>query len=701
VTADEKKIERTAQRLIVEARRGYGSPPQFGNWKALWDAKVDRIEINGGSRPSVATIWFPSARWNENLGILWGDNIRILTEKDVVVFAGFVTSYLSDFSGGTERSPAYERNAIVCQSYRWLLAATSPIYGQSIRGPDDYKSYGTDEQQPIANSCIFASGRRAIFNADGRPNRDPTLLKLETCEIPIFADPDIAEFWTARDMLRYVMSPPLNKAYDYLPISDPNQLPGIDHNDWEKVLNHIIVDGLSVIEAVELICKHIGWSFREDYEEDGNVLFNFYKVGIADKHTLHAPAVGENIESAVARGKKLLWSMSLAQDIAAVVNKPWGLGAPHRFEFTAELVPAWKDDDLEPDESEEYANLFFTEADLQAMTDPNSKSYYKYYHPRGSSFRRNVGRKWALNESGRYSKSSNYDRGMPFEFKDIIPAKYILDKTGKRLYAPVNRQLLPALTVDKDTLSSVGIKVEFSFDGGSTWQIIPAAISSSKDECAIYIDEANLAELVDEAEGTISGGDLDGIQLNYWTSLCDDILNERPFKDGEWKTRIRITASIQLDQRLRKFPEPSPASGSPFLHRQIYDFSEKYGLIKRTESSIYAPSSPPADSDLPAWEIDSGDWFDKHLQAVRDANEDMSVSGQFTLERMWFDVFAIGDCITKITGRNYNLWAGYVYQSGKKAEKVTYPEIIQIIYLPDAQKMKLITRDLRFAEVVL
>jgi len=69
--------------------------------------------------------------------------------------------------------------------------------------------------------------------------------------------------------------------------------------------------------------------------------------------------------------------MDLAEDIAAVVNKPWGLGAPHRFEFTAELAPAWLGSDLDPDTTESNANLFFTEAQLQEMTDPNAKSYYK------------------------------------------------------------------------------------------------------------------------------------------------------------------------------------------------------------------------------------------------------------------------------------------------------------------------------------
>ena len=162
---------------------------------------------------------------------------------------------------------------------------------------------------------------------------------------------------------------------------------------------------------------------------------------------------------------------------------------------------------------------------LQDITSPNDKDYYKYYHPRGSNFLRNVGRKWALNEAGRYS--ATHDRGMPFDFTTVIDPAYLINSKGKRVYGPFNRQLLPCLTMDKDSLNSIGIMLEFSFDGGSSWQSIPAAVSSLSDECGIYIDEANLAELVDQAEGTITGGPLDGVQLNYWTSLCDDIINGR------------------------------------------------------------------------------------------------------------------------------------------------------------------------------
>ena len=53
-----------------------------------------------------------------------------------------------------------------------------------------------------------------------------------------------------------------------------------------------------------------------------------------------------------------------------------------------------------------------------------------------------------------------------------------------------------------------------------------------------------------------------------------------------------------------------------------------------------------------------------------------------------------GDSIEKITGRGVSL-------SAALNNSKVYPEIIQVLYLPEVQKTKLITRDLRFTEVVL
>jgi len=724
--ADARNIHRYAQRLVVEFKPGVGAPPSFGDvWHPLWGAKIDRIEINRDVKSSTAAIWFPDYRWNEDAGLVWGDMVRIRTDElaasdRTVLFVGFVTARLPAFSGGSEQSMSdgrgakpYERCAFLCQDFRWLLASTSVITGQYARGRDDYDDWGLPTQHAISDECTWFGGRRTIFNADGKPNSDPIVYQLHDsshnylCDVPIFAnpstDPDVAIPWTARDMIHYILAMH-NFAYQYLPIDDPGELVGLDDSDWDMVLNHIVVDGLNLMEAVHLICKHIGWGFRQENTNNGTVTLLFYKPGGAVEHVrddehptilhrLHAPDVGEAITTPVAAGRKLLWSMELAEDIAGVVNAPWGLGSPQRFEFSAELVPAWPDEELVPDDSGGYANLFFTEAELGEMTSPNDKPYYRYYHARGDEFRRHVGRKWVLNETGRYSRSP-YDRGMPFDFTSVIPAGYIYDSAGKRIYGPFNRRLLPCLTVDNEMVNSVGIILRFSFNGGAAWQVIPCAIIGLTEECGVWIREANLAEIIDQAQGTIAEGPLAGKALNLWTSLADDIVAGAIFKDGEWRTRLQVTASVQMDRRLAKVSPPSSASGSPFYHSAIYDFSEKWGLQKRSSASIFDGGS------LSTADIDSSLYLARHIDAIRAENEDMSISGRFTLERLWLGDgrgvpdFMIGDGIERITGREYDLSISF-------GGGAVYPEVVQIVYLPDAQKMELITRDLRFVKMTL
>jgi len=713
--ADAVNMDRIAQRLVVEVRHGYASPPRFpARWNAVWGAKVDLIEINCGSKPSTARISFPDRRWNAQSALLAKGNIlRIRTDEHFaaqrcVLFQGPITARSAGFSGGMGAaaggfSASHESNVLTCRDYRWLIAATSPLVGQYVRGPDDYIDYGTPAQTPIDSGCTWLSGRRMIFNPDGRPNKDPCLLKMillaGPCEVPIFAPPD-AQFWSARDMIRHCLSPLHNRAASYLPWTDPNDLPGLADTDFDSVLNNIVVDSLNAIEAVELICKHLGWSFREEYNADGPMLV-FFKPGRAAgysrsadrliiRHYLHAPAVGENISAAVAAGAKMLWSMAIHEDISNVVNLPSGLGSPHRFEFTAELVPAWLDTELVPDTGAALDNLFFTDSDLQSHTAPNILPYYRYYHIRGAAFRRNVARQWCLNESGRYSYS--FDRGMPFDFATVIPADHILKKGGARLYAPFKRQLLPCLTLDKESLNSIGIIVEFSFDGGATWQVLPCTIGSLPDECGIYIADPNLCEMADQSEGTISGGVLDGVQLNYWSSLCDDSVNSRSFKAGQWRTRCRVTASVQIDRRIARYAGYFSTAGSPFAQTRVHDFSSMYHLRKRTFASIYD------DGPLPADQLDSTGLITDHLDALRQAYHHTAISGLFVLDRLWAGDgsgspdFLIGDGIEGITGRRYPLWS-------RLGDHNVYPEIVQIAYRPDEQRMQLVTRDLRLVEV--
>ena len=732
MTYDQYNQDRTAEDLLAEFAPGSGTGESigYGEWRPLYDGRVDLIEINLGKTPSRCKISFPSYRWQADTGLKSGDRVRIRTsdpkEADkVCLFSGFVTNLRSGFTGGTESDPARERNAVLCLDHRWLLGVTSIVTNVLARSRVDHSYYGAANQAVIADyKLTVLNGRRVIFNERridklGRSsgpavgNKDPDELRVkkgtdDLCFIPIFSGQPNAEPWTAGEMVRYLLAYPMNRAYEQLPIEDPADLVGLDSADWDTQLNHVVADGLSVIDAVDLIAQKIGWTFREDYDNEGTASLVFFKhntTGNFDSqsrdpnpivsHLLYAPAAAESISDVVATGEKLLWQMDLDEDISRVVNYPIGRGAPEKFETTFELVPAWLDSRLVPVTSP-LTDLFFLEADLQEMTAPNEKDYFKYYHVQGSSFRPEVGRKWALNEIGTYSASfgSSYDRGAPFDFSTVIDRAYTEFSDGRERYCPFPRQFLPPLTRDGNSLSSLPIKVEFSFDGGATWQVIPCSIRSLAGEAGIYIEEANLAELVDAANSSISGGTLDGVALNYWTSLCDDSVNARVFKDDAWRTRLRVTASIQLDQRLAVAASPSAKSGSPFHHRRAIDLSGVYKFEKQMPlSSFYGGSQPVIEQD-------ERDELTDAIDSLRDVNEDASLSGRFTLERLWTNddagsgmgkpVFLPGDQIEKIVGRDCDLRASI-------GSTDVYPEIVRVVYMPASQKEQLITRDLRYA----
>jgi len=717
MSTDSTRLVRTSIRPYCQFRR-FVSGAYEASWTTLDAARVASITHNLGIKPNEASILFADQRWHTGYGLYPGDRVRILADRPspltaIVLFDGFLTSSRVGWAGGGLKQGGWERNTMQAADYRWMVNSTSAVFGQMARSQTDYTGFGTPQQSPIANRATFFRSRRCIFNAGGKPNRDPVDLTISQytlfpgaaqymplfcAENQVFADLSSAQYWTARQMLCYILSPYYNTYWTLWSIADPELITGIDHADFDTVLSGVNVEGLGVIDAVSRVLSLLGWSLRQDDSLLGPTLC-LIKPGRAAApprssanpailHELCAPAVGASLTAAVAAGKKLLINGELIYDIAAVVNAPLALGAPDQYEFTAELVPGWKDADLLVDTN----NLYKTEAELATEPNPDSYSFYNYYHTRGAQFRRDVGRKWVLNENGKYT-GGQYDRGLPFDFATVMDDQYLMDgQTRRDLFGLFNRPLLPCLTFDKDSLNTVGIRVQFSFDGGTTWQDIPCAIENLKNEGGIRILEPNLAEILPKTPGTIST--LNGAELNYWTSLCDDKQQSRTFNDTRtWKTRVRITASVQMDQRPYHQASPSAASGSPLAHRRVYDWADKYTRQTRTESSTFY------NSGLPAWETDQSDTLADHLDAVRAANEDAAINGAFTLDRLWIDdadapTFRIGDGLFKIDGRNVSLYAAR-YAEGEPAG--VYPEIAQIIYDIERQTQTLITRDLRLS----
>jgi len=771
---DYKRLDRTAQRLWLDYKIATGTPPVYPDqWRPAYAAGIDSVQINSGPRSSLATVTFPSLRWNEKYAnkLTFGDRVRIYKpassgSDEVTIFSGFVTREISEFSGGTDKSAGYERCSLALADHRWLLTVGTCLYGQRVRGVDDYNNFGTISQSPYALKSTFLSGRRCVFNEGGRANADPLLLAIKTSDVTspdgnyflddgvthsyrLFDDDDRSIYWTARDMIYHVTGIFKNSQYNYAPLNYLN-MTGLTDVIFDTVLHDISVEGLNILEALTAICDPLGVSFREDYSPSGDFQLTFYKLGSASSdtrsttaptitHELYAPQVGEDISDAVSRGEKMVKSASLDRDISSSVTRPIGLGGRMRFEFTAELIPAFLDSDVHIDDASSYANVFLTDETLAETVNPNSLEYYAYHHCGGLYYRCDAARKWALNESGKYSVSpawqigrdyptgfivsdndsfyrclknhlstssnkpaeraaaaiwvsieADYDRGKPFDFTTVIDKEYITDANGKRIYAAIKKQLLSSLSVVEGSGSSAGVSVEFSFDSGTSWQTIPCAIYPLDDEFGIRIAEPNLANIHPDKVTTFTSGDLIDKDINLFSSIADDIIAERVFKDGDWHTRVRVTASVQLDNRIYfgTDTDNAPGYGSPFNQYRVYDFSSSYGLGKRDSSSRFYQQGKGAA------EYDQRSGLQGQLKSIRDANKGLAVSGIFILERLWLDdseIFKVGDCITKIAGRDFDL------STSITSDQSQATEIIQISYDIEKQTQTLITRDLKFS----
>ncbi|MCE5186085.1 MAG: hypothetical protein LLF76_08175 [Planctomycetaceae bacterium] len=730
---DHQQMCRTARRVIA---RRWDTPTSA--WVTLTYAKVLQVVSSIGAKPSAASFTFENVRWSvaEPYGLQRGTRVSIITddpiegqEAQTILFEGVVVNFQRSFAGGDENgSGGFERLIVQCADYRWLLSQTSPIFSMVVRGVDDYDH---ETGMGLTNKCLYLA-RPVIFNKDGRPDCDahPLIVLNDSRwpgfagEIPIFCPhtKTDAEFWTIRKMLRHIVSPLHNRSRPVTSFLDPLaniagglklcQLDPSVFPELDTVVHSVAIPtGASLPEAVERILVQIGYTYREDPSNDFGPMWTIYKPGSASQtvrnattapiilQSLYAPAVNESINTSVAAGKHMVLAGLFDEDLTPTISRPYGLGASDLFEATFELVPAWKDDDLVPDTDD----LYQRESDLQQPdADPEQYSFYQKYHVSGSLFMRDVGRKWALNESGKYTDALTYNRGVRFDFNTVCDAGLVASGDPlRRNYAPFERVFKPCLTLDKDTLNSMGVKVEFSFDGGTTWQTLQAAITVCQDECAIRIEDPNLSEILPKNTSDLNI-DIDGLgtmvttELNYWTRLCADWFNwDADPENFSWphrQMRCRVTASVEMDQAIHAWPAQSANAGTPFEQMRIFDFTARYGRKLRMAGSVLTGS---------AWEIPlHSEQLSAQIDFLQSVNEDVAIASRFTLDRLWmgdgsgFPQFCCGDGITQLEGRNFSL------KSGSSASSL-YPEISEIVYNVQQQVMDLILRDTKMSRVQL
>jgi hypothetical protein len=148
-------------------------------------------------------------------------------------------------------------------------------------------------------------------------------------------------------------------------------------------------------------------------------------------------------------------SLAAAAHFASAPRRYVACGDLKIYESSFDLVPGWDDafatydpDDFSPSLS----------ADFNA--------------------RRDVFRKWVLNETGQYSESP-YDRG---------PAPDLAAVFEGAPYVRRRRRLLECLS--RDALGrSLGIYAEVSLDGGSTWERLSLGVRVLPGECGLYVTD--------------------------------------------------------------------------------------------------------------------------------------------------------------------------------------------------------------------
>ena len=739
-----------AQEWIVEYAPSNGDGT-WGAWQLCWNAVCEQIVEYAGARPSLATISLQGLLWHETGGLQIDDRVCVRTPgvlaASTVLFDGVITAWQPSFSGGMAGAEGYEKSTFLAQDFRYLLHITSKIKGQfgwSVYDyplPDHSGWGGVNPPDPSSYGGTFDSGRRCVFNEKGQPNQSPDWLTFgnQGFDGPVFGYLQ-SIYWTVRNMVVYCLGEAVCEAMyrGYGPQHDPLLAVGLADADWDTVVNDVVVEGRSPIEAAEYLAGLIGWKYRMDNYLDGGTVKQrhvFYQPAVAAgpirsasqptrRHWLYAPnnygslyPTSDTIQTlrddpAV----NLLWQADMMIDAAAAANVSVGLGERSIYEITAELVPAWPDSQLTLDWVDEANDrLYMLDEDFKAMLevgmDPNTEStYYNRYHASGSAFGTYclVGRKWALNEVGTYS-TPTYDRGGPFDFSTVIPG---LDTSRLGYF---RRQVLPCLGRDDadGDVRPVQYKLEYSLDGGTHWHPMDGRYSlldaENSYEWGVYITQPSLADIVpksttDEGPGTYPANEegqsykTADQEINFWTALAREIDLSRSFKAGAWQLKVRLTACVQLDQRLLTVRDAIAGSGTCFKHEAVFDYSRQYLQRQRTPSSVLGRGENP----FPAAQRDHLEALAAHLDLVTELNRQQSQSCSFTLlgikpaegSGAWRTPrFALGDTIAGIEGRGVSLRTN---RGGDREEFVT---IEQIIYSPESDTMSIVTSDLRKSRI--
>ncbi len=227
----------------------------------------------------------------------------------------------------------------------------------------------------------------------------------------------------------------------------------------------------------------------------------------------------------------------LTRRLSAGVSQLVVLGGAKQHEVTVELVPGWMPvaevDAVQPADRSARKEQALLPEDVEALgKDAQQDAWFRAYDRKGQDFaiHQDVGRKWVLNEHGRYdgalyNRYAPFDDYQPFRFETVL---------AERVANPEGWMVRPRRFLDPVTQSAEGqplaAAVEVSFDGGATWSAYTGALRVLGDECGLVLDAESLC--------TVSPPGVSARLSNFWYSLIDQ------------QARVRVTAVVEADERV-------------------------------------------------------------------------------------------------------------------------------------------------------
>lgn len=343
-----------------------------------------------------------------------------------------------------------------------------------------------------------------------------------------------------------------------------------------RVVDGVCCEGMNAVEALAVVAESAGLHITaETASEAGKAISRWRLWAAAQGKTktlrLRGRAAGASARQVLADNN--LGGGAVRWDLRRVVHRPIVFGGVKQLEVTVSLWPGWLPEpnlDNVPAEQREAAKaLAWTPDEVFAQRRSAGESdWFKRYHRQGSQFVSHaaVGRRWVLNEDGRYA-GALYNRNEPFDSYKAFDFASVVDggQWHPQRWMRRPRRFLPTASATPEG-QSVGVWVEASFDSGATWCGLAGTYRVLADECGVCFDCANPTEIVPPG--------VDPREQNMWYALIDQTF------------RVRVTAVIETDERLTAGPAAEATwRGAPWHQREVRFEPDAFGYLSATGGS--------------------------------------------------------------------------------------------------------------------